>query len=86
MSRFPHASLRPSEATPRISPATARLVIVLVEKLRAKEVGGFPASPAICVAIWQGGLVKWLVNEEEAQETIKRIEKRLATIDAEGDR
>ena len=72
---FPHRALTPLEATPRISTDLAGEVL---EALRRHDVV-FPdhplaeTPPAICIAIWQGPLLKWLVNDAEARQTLDRL-------------
>ena len=79
---FPHAPLTPFEATPRITPEDAKRICDLIDALRDADPScTFCAKPAICVAVWVGPLVKWLVNGVEAQETIRRLEKGLEKLD-----
>ena len=73
MSEFPHSALNPSEATPRITPAHAEEVIRLID-----ETGDFPTSPAIVIAVWTGGLVKYLIDDVQATDTIRNLRKAAA--------
>lgn len=71
---FPHACLQPSEATPRIAPSLAGEVLIAVET--ARNLGLCPTiqtAPAICIAVWSGAMVKWLVDEVEAQQTLDNL-------------
>jgi len=72
IAEFPHAALEPREATPRITPEHAAEVIRLVDKDRS---GAFPVAPAIVIAVWVGGLVKYLIDDEQATDTIHRLRK-----------
>lgn len=73
MSEFPHSALEPFEATPRITPAHAEEVIRLID-----EIGAFPRSPAIVIAVWTGSLVKYLINDVQATDTIRNLRKAAA--------
>ena len=76
---FPHAALRPFDATPRITLENAAAVCKLVDQLRKlKPKAGFDSAPAICVGVFQGPQVKWLVNNAEATETIERLTAAIA--------
>lgn len=75
---FPHAALRPFEATPRIIPSHAKEVADLVDQARELGIGNFGPRPAIVVAIWQGALVKYLVDDQQAEATIENLHKAIA--------
>ncbi len=68
MDQFPHAALCPREATPRITPAHAEEVMRLIE-----ENGSYKDRPAIIIAVWVGGLVKYLVDDQQVEETIRNL-------------
>lgn len=70
MTEFPHSALIPMEATPRITPERAEEVIRLM-KANAR----FPVEPAIVIAVWTGSLVKYLVNDCEAEDTICNLRR-----------
>ena len=71
MSRhFPQTALNPSEATPRITLEQASEIIRLID-----ENGNYPTTPAIVIAVWTGGLVKWIVNGVEAEDTIRNLKE-----------
>jgi hypothetical protein len=84
MSDFPNAALMPFDATPRIRPDTAGRIVGAVNELRMRQKGDFPTSPAILVAVWTGVVVKYLVNEEEARETLCRLELALQNREVPG--
>jgi hypothetical protein len=75
---FPHAALTPREAIPRIDVVTAARVCDLVEEARQLGLGGFVARPALVVALFQGALTKYLVNESEAAATVARLRAAIA--------
>ena len=77
---FPHKTLIPEESFPRINLETARKLVEGLDKLRDiddKAWRRYTASPAICVAVFAGPLVKWVVNENEAADTLRNIEQAI---------
>ena len=77
MSEFPHAALNPREATPRITVDHAAEVIRLIE-----ENGRYPVAPAIVIAVWVGGLVKYLIDDQHVEETIRNLREAAAVAEA----
>ena len=81
MREFPHATLRATDAYPRISGETAQKIMDAVEAMMKypQEEGAnkFSASPAIRIAVFDGPLVRWIVNDHEAQDTLERLEEAL---------
>ena len=75
---FPHAALLPFDATPRITPEHAQKVADLVDQVRELGIGEFGPRPAIVVAVWQGALVKYLVDDRQVEETIQNLHKAIA--------
>ena len=72
-------ALNPMDATPRMTPETAGRLVKIIESATALGVGSFYSPPAIGVYIWTGGLVKEVVNETDAEETIYRLLKAIET-------
>jgi len=79
MSEFPHGSLEPSDVTPRIQSHSAVTVCNLVAAARARGIGHFDVPAAIIVAVFDGPLVKYLVDEQQVRETIKRLQEAIKT-------
>jgi len=81
---FPHASLYPRDATPRITPGDAEELLNLSERLHKLGMGGQECCPAIMVAFFcKSGLVKYVVNKVEASDTIDNMTKALAAAAAQ---
>lgn len=68
---FPHAALMPVETVPRITPEHAAEVIAAI-KTRADL---YPSGAAIIIAVWQGALVKYLIDDQQVCETLRRFHK-----------
>lgn len=67
---FPDSALIPPEATPRITLANAAEVCRLID-----ENSSYACRPAIVIAVWTGGLVKYLIDDGQVEETIRRLRK-----------
>lgn len=81
MGQFPHESLTPMEATPRIDPNTASKVIELINTLRRLKPNSiYGTSPAIVIAVWCGPLVKYLIDEQQCEETIENLSRAIEVI------
>jgi len=65
---FPRGALYPRDATPRITPENAAEVIRLIGNNDC-----YLETPAIVIAVWTGGLVKYLVDNQQVEETIRRL-------------
>lgn len=75
---FPHAALRPEETVPRIRPETARLLIETVNDARyAGVVPSITIEPAIVIAVWTNSMVKYLIDEQQCEETIQNLRKAM---------
>ena len=79
MSEFPHSALNPFEATPRITPEHAKEVIRLID-----DSGRYPTTPAIVIAIWTGGLVKYLIDDQQVTDTIRNFREGTASRESGG--
>ena len=58
-------------------PETAAGIVELVDQVVESGIGDYPVTPAIGVYVWDGGLVGEIVNEPDAQTTIRNLEKEL---------
>jgi len=85
MSDFPHVALNPEDVTPRIRPRSAAKVCDLIRAARARGIGHFDTPAAIIVAVFDGALVKYLVDEGQVRETIKRLQKAIQAAQAVGE-
>ena len=81
--KFPHSGLTASDVTPRIDIADAWRVLKLIEKLRKAGIGHFDRPPAVCIAVFDGPPVKWLVNQDEVEATLELLEAGVASIGKE---
>ena len=77
MGQFPHGVLTLEDVTPRIGSQSAGRVCDLVAEARGLGIGRLECA-AIIVAVFDGALVKYLVDEEQAQETIRRLTVAIA--------
>ncbi len=68
MNPFPNSALLPREATPRITLEHAAEAIQAINKS-----GLYPTAPAIVIAVWTESLVKYLIDDEQVTETIRRL-------------
>jgi len=78
MGAFPHGTLLPEDVTPRIKSSSAERCCELIDRARANGIGRFNSSAAIIVAVFDGPMVKYLVDEQQVEETIRRLRARLA--------
>jgi len=79
---FPHGVLRPEDVTPRIQSRSAATVCNLVTAAAARGIGHFDVPAAIIVAVFDGPLVKYLVDEQQVRETITRLQKAIKAAEA----
>ena len=76
---FPHAPLKLNDVTPRISLGQAKQLIELTEKLHLLGKGGQESEPAIMMAFFcKNALVKFVVNGDEAADTIDNMTRALS--------
>ena len=75
MTRFPNAALETAETVPRITPEHAAELIELIERMDESYLFG----AAILVAVWtnKGALVKYLIDDQQARETIGNLRRAL---------
>ncbi len=78
MSAFPHGVLTPADVTPRIKSRSAATVCNLIEAAKARGIGCFETPAAIIVAVFDGPLVRFLIDEQQVRETIKRLQTAIA--------
>ena len=72
VNQFPHAAIEPHETVPRITPDHARQVIEAIET----RPDLYPAGAAIIIAVWQKAIVKYLIDDQQVRETLRRFEKK----------
>jgi hypothetical protein len=75
--QFPHGCLVPEDVIPRIQPSSAAKICKLVADARDKGIGRLEFA-AIAVAVFDGPMVKWILDEQRAKETIKRLKSAIA--------
>ena len=75
---FPHAALTPQDAFPRITPENAGKLMDLGRQCIELGIGKIQVTPAIVVAVWQGPLVKYLVDDQQAEATIENLHRAIA--------
>ena len=75
---FPHAALKPQDAFPRITPENAGKIMELGRQMIELGLANIQVTPAIVVAVWQGPLVKYLVDDQQAEATIENLHKAIA--------
>ncbi len=78
MSSFPHGNLVPEDVTPRIQSRSAATVCDLIAAMNARGIGHFDTPAAIIIAVFDGPLVKYLVDEQQVRETIRRAKLAIA--------
>lgn len=76
--QFPHAVLTPYDAQPRITVEQAARLLELTAALDDINKAGQECAPALMVAFFCKGPVKYVVNGAEAQDTIDNMERALA--------
>lgn len=74
---FPHSPLEPRETIPPITAAHAERLQELIGLMTAAKLGDFVAPAAICIAVFQGPITRWLVDDEQVTDTIGRLENAL---------
>lgn len=75
--QFPHGCLVPEDVIPPIQSRSAATICKLVADAKAKGIGRLEFA-AIAVAVFDGPMVKWLLDEQQAKETIKRLKQAIA--------
>ncbi len=77
MNSFPHKALTPGDVEPPITLEQTAKLMPLLERLRKDDPEKFHTPAAVCIAVFQGGLVRWLVNGKEVGGTICNAQKRI---------
>ena len=81
---FPHGPLTPMDVSPRIDPDTAKKVLERIERLRVLTNAKIhEVRPAIIIAVFVGPLVKYLVDEQQCEETIENLDLTIAEREAD---
>lgn len=66
---FPHETLEAAESVPRITIEHASELLERIDRMPTL----YPQGAAICIAVFTPSLVKWIVNDCEAEDTLIRL-------------